>query len=35
MIKKFEESNAGIDTNTTKCRAKLEKLVPELNSEAK
>ena len=35
MIKKFEESNAGIDTNTTKCKQKLEKLVPDLNSEAK
>lgn len=35
MIKKFEESNAGIDTNTNKCRQKLEKLVPDLNSESK
>ena len=35
MNKKFEESVAAIDTNTSKCKAKLEKLIPELNNESK
>lgn len=35
MNKKYEESIAAIDTNTSKCKHKFEKLVPELNNEAK
>jgi hypothetical protein len=35
MNKKYEESIAAIDTNTSKCKHKFEKLIPELNNEAK
>lgn len=35
MNKKYEESIAAIDTNTSKCKSKLEKLTPQLNNEAK